>query len=178
MAKTSWHDLLSLLLLAACSSTPRGDIRFSIQPKRDDARLSVTAQGESALIDIFSASGIGGADLEITSPDLPRQILLRFHLRGLEELRFVYHDAVITASLSSTKEHQIHQSLNKVGATSTAARALASGDPQWLKIRIVPQAGAPAVLPLQQGYIEVEAPQSFITGAHRRMTIHWIDFYR
>jgi hypothetical protein len=178
MAKTWRYDLMSLLIAAACSNPPRGDIGFSIRPQKDDARISVTVQGERAFIDIFSASGIGGADLEVTSSDLPQQILLRFHLRGLEELRFAYQDDVITASLSSSKEHEIRQSCNKAGAAATAAQALVSGDPQWLKIRIVPQSAAPASLPLQQGHIEVEVPQSFIAGGHRRMAIHWIDFYR
>ena len=169
MART-WRHNLALLLLAGCSGAPRGDIHFSVQPKKDDARLAVTVEDGRAVIEVFSASGIGGAELEIDSAVLPRQILLRFHLRGLEELRFAYDDAVITASLSSAAGRQVHQSFSSAAAP---AEAIASGDARWMKIRLVPPA-----LPLQQGYIEVEAPQSFLSGGHRRMTIHWIDFYR
>jgi len=170
--------MAALLMFAACSGAPRGDIHFSVQSHKDDARISIQVEGERAFVDIFSASGIGSADLEITSPTLPRQILMRFHLRGLEELRFAYHDVVITASLSSTKEHEIRQSFSKTGTPSAAAGAITSGHAHWMKISIVPGEGMPPTLPLQQGYIEVEVPASFIAGGHRRMTIRWIDFYR
>ncbi len=170
--------MTALLLFAACSGVPRGDIHFNVRPHKDDARISIQVEGERALLDIFSASGIGSADLEITSPNRPRQILLRFHLSGLEELRFAYQDTVITASLSSTKEQSIRQSFSKTGPPSAAAEAITSGHALWMKIRIVPGEGMPPKLPLPQGYIEVEAPASFIAGDHRRVTIHWIDFYR
>jgi hypothetical protein len=167
-----------LPLFAACSIAPRGGIHFAVTPQKEDARITVHVEEDRAYLDIFSASGIGSADLEVTSQMMPSQIIMRFHLRGLEELRLSYHEAVITATLPSTKADEIRQTFNEAGAASTAARPLAPHHPQWMKIRIVPQAGAPAAVPLQQGYIEVEVPQSFIAGGHRRVTIHWIDFYR
>jgi hypothetical protein len=47
-----------------------------------------------------------------------------------------------------------------------------------MNIRLVPAAGSPATIPLQDGYIEVEAPRDFLASGQTKFAIRWIDFYR
>ena len=172
-----WRLMMAALLLsAACASVPRSDADIVVRSQKSDARITAETQEGRALIEVFSKSGLGNAELEIPSSPRPRVLLMRFHLRGLEEFRFVYGEQAITASLSSSPEQRVLQSLGKTG--TTAAVALTPGHPDWMPIRIVPETGAPQTSPLQNGYIEVEAPQSFLNGAHRHFSMHWIDFYR
>jgi len=176
-SRTNRSGLAILLLCAACASAPRNGIRWQVIASKADTKITVHSEGERALLDIFSASGVGSAELEITSPALPRHLLMRFHLRGLEELRFAYAETVITASLSSTQEQKIQQSLSSPGVPAMA-EAITSEQPQWMKMRLVPAGNASSDSGRPPGVIEVEAPRSFIAAGHRRMTIHWIDFYR
>ncbi len=162
----------------ACSSSQQNGIMVKINTAKPDARIKVEADNEIAVIEIFSESGIGSAAIEVTSEALPKKIILRFHLRGLEELRFSYDETMITASLASTSARQIRQSFSRVGERPIKETAIAADSPYWMKMRAVSSDGAPDTIPLQNGYIEAETPQDFLKGGHRQATIHWIDFYR
>ena len=163
----------ALLLLGACGSTGAGRIELTVVPEKPGTRIDVSSAGGQAIVDIWSPEGIGGAQIELTSPGMPSQIVLRLHLRGLEELRLTYGNTAITASLSSTGDQAIHQ--QRSGAQE---EALTETSPYWMPIRLVPAEGAPAAIPLEAGYIEVEAPHDLIAGGQRSFSIHWIDFYR
>jgi hypothetical protein len=130
------------------------------------------------VIEIFSESGIGSAVIEVTSEVSPKKIIMRFHLRGLEALRFSYDENVVTASLSSTSVPQIRQSFSRAGERPIKETAIAADSPYWMKMRVVSSDGAHDKIPLQNGYIEVEAPEDFLKNWHRQAAIQWIDFYR
>ncbi len=171
-------SVVIILGLISCGSSQQNEIMLKVNTARPDARINVVADGETAVIDIFSESGIGSAVFEVTSETLPKRIILRFNLRGLEELRFSYDETVITASLSSANAPQIRQSFSRAGETPIKETVIAADSPYWMKMRAVPSDGAPAKIPLQHGYIDVEAPEHFLKGEHRQAAIHWIDFYR
>jgi len=141
---------------------------------KEDARIKVEANEDSAVIQIFSPKGIGRAGFEIISRDLPKKILMRFHLRGLENLRFEYGEIVVTAALSSAGDNAVRQTINSAGGEPVVTPTLASSSPYWMKMRVVSR----DKIPLREGYIEVEAPEHFIKGGYRHASIHWIDFYR
>jgi len=164
----------ALVLNAATCKTSHPQTMLKIISQKDDAQIQIAVDHERAVIQIFSASGIGHAGFEITSQELPKQITLRFHLRGLEELRFAYDETVATASLASTGEPRIHQSVSRAGEKPVQAQTVAANSEYWMKLRIVSK----SKIPLQDGYIEVEAPAHFLASAARQATIHWIDFYR
>jgi hypothetical protein len=163
---------------AACGSSPQNEIMVKVNAAKPDTRSRVKVDNDNALIEIFSESGIGSATIEVTSEALPKNIIMRFHLRGLEALRFSYDETVITASLSSTNTPQIRQSLSGVGETPIKETAIAADSPYWMKMRVVSSDGAHDKIPLQNGYIEVEAPEHFLKGGYRQAMIQWIDFYR
>ena len=163
----------------ALSTTPtREPIRLNIAAERQDTRVDADADAEQAIVQVFSPSGIGGANIEVTSAALPRKIVLRFHLRGLEELRFAYGDTVVTAGISSAGDKAIRQSYQGGRQSSAQDQSIAEASPYWMPIRIAPSGGASATPPPQEGYIEVEAPADFIARGQRKFSIHWIDFYR
>jgi len=151
---------------------------IQIVSQNEDAQIKVDVGKDSALIEIFSPKGIGQAEFEIVSQDLPKKILMRFHLRGLEELRFAYDETVITTSLASTGENDIRQSIKRKGDQQIAAQAIMPNSPYWMKTRVVSPDNSRPQIPLQNGYIDVEAPEDFLKGGHRKASIHWIDFYR
>src|SRR5262245_42454 len=89
--------LAASVALAGCGSTGGGGaIVLKASADRPDARVTVGADTGQAVVEIFSPSGIGGAEVEITSAALPQAIVLRLHLRGLEQLRFTYGDTTVT----------------------------------------------------------------------------------
>jgi hypothetical protein len=102
---------------------------LDVNAAKPDARFKVEVENENAVIEIFSESGIGSAVIEVTSEALPAKIIMRFHLRGLEELRFGYAETVITASLASTNAQQIHQSFSRAGERPIKETAIAAGSP-------------------------------------------------
>lgn len=162
----------------ACSSSQQNGIMVKVNTAKPDARFKVEVNHENAVIEIFSESGLGSATIELTSDAVPKKMTLRFHLRGLEELRFGYDETVVTASLSSTDARQIRQSFSRAGGRPIKETAIAADSPYWMKLRVVALGGARQTLPLQNGYIEAEAPEDFFKSGTRRVTIHWIDFYR
>ncbi len=167
-----------LLGLVACGGLQQNEIMLKVNTAKPEARIKVEADNEIAVIEIFSESGIGSATIEMASEALPKKIIMRFHLRGLEELRFSYDETAITASLSSTNAPQIRQSFSRTGEMPIKETTIAADSPYWMKMRAVSSDGAHDKIPLQNGYIEVEAPEHFLKGRHRQATIHWIDFYR
>lgn len=155
-----------------CKTPQRDQAMLKIVSQKNDAQLQVHGNDENVTIDIFSESGIGQAEFELLSPEMPKQFVMQFHLRGLEELRFGYGETVITASLASTEERGIRQSMHRAGKESV--QALTSSSPFWMKIRVASR----NPISLSEGFIAVEAPKDFLAGGARQATIHWIDFYR
>jgi hypothetical protein len=160
--------------VVSCGSAGGGAIALMATADRPDARVTASADAQQALVEIFSPSGIGGAAVEITSAALPRTIALRLHLRGLEELRFAYAGTTVMVSISSTGDNAVRQTYLGAGRE----QAITESSPYWMNIRLAPGSGSPATIPLQDGYIEVEAPKDFFASRQTKFAIQWIDFYR
>jgi hypothetical protein len=169
--------VVAAIALASCGSAGGASgaaVALAATADRPDTRVTVSADAQQAIVDVSSPSGIGGATVAITSAVQPQKITLRLHLRGLEELRFTYGDTTISASISSAGDTSIHQTYRGAGPE----RAIAEGSPYWMQTRLVPAGGAPATIPLQDGYIEVEAPQDFLASGQTTFAIQWVDFFR
>ena len=165
-------DAAMIFMGAICQTSQRDQAMIKIISHQDDARLQTCVNDDDAIIDIFSASGIGQADFELVSEQMPKRILMRFHLRGLEELRLAYGEIVVSASMASTGEQGIRQSMSRAG--EKPVEALTSNSPFWMKMRVTSR----DKIPLREGYIEIEAPADFFTSGARKASIDWIDFYR
>jgi hypothetical protein len=160
-----------LFLAAACGRPYQEAATFELTPGRPDARLAVETSPDKVVIQVFSDSGIGSADVEVTAGPVPKTILLRFHLRGLEELRFSYANITVVGSIASTKRGGVREELRD---NSGKEQAMTPESPYWLKVSVVSQTD----IPVQDGYIDVEAPPDFAASGSRRFSVQWIDFYR
>ncbi|MDZ7361732.1 MAG: hypothetical protein ONB46_13545 [candidate division KSB1 bacterium] len=161
-------------LAAVCQTSQRQQTMLVVTSHKDDVRLQTRVTDGAVLIEIFSESGIGHADFELAAGQTPKRIVMRFYLRGLEELRFAYGETVVTASVSSTGEHGIRQSMSRAGEKPVEAKTLASNSPFWMKVRVASRGKTP----LREGYIEAETPEDFLQSGARQASIQWIDFYR
>jgi len=170
--------LMAGILIAGCMTSsgdsPTSMPSFTISAEGAGNELSVNVEDEIAIVDVRSQGGIGSATIELVSGTLPKNIVIRLHLKGLEEFRLSYDQTLITASVSSGEGGSVGQS---VGAPDGDGTPIAPGSPFWIAIRIVPDQATPYV-PLDRGYFEITLPDDFLQGAHHSFSIRWIDFYR
>lgn len=158
--------LLSFLLLS-CGGVSAGaqpeEPGFIVITKNTDDRVGIQYENGTSLIDIQSPTGIGDATFELESGTMPENMILRLHLKGLEQFRLSSAQDRIAASVSGGDAGQVEsQALLSSGTESP----LLPGNPLWMDIR------------LEEGYFEVIVPEEFIQNAGKTFEVEWIDFYR
>jgi hypothetical protein len=153
-----------LLLLAACAPSSASPERATYQamPLTGDPRITFSTANDSLLIDIISPSGIGSAAIEKTAGQWPPTIVMRLHVKGLENFKFRYADTTIEVSVSSHGDNAVHEVYEQPGKMG----AVTSGTPYWI-----------AVTP-GESYFDLEVPADFFKSGESQFTIEWIDFYR
>ncbi len=182
--------LTMLVVLAGCAAPPEAGVSFEIVAGKPDATVNARAEGGIWLIEVFSKSGIGSATVRAISATSPTRVILRFHLQGLEELRFKYGPSTVTVALASSGDNAVRETI-LTGDSATDEEAIAQGSPYWMPVRLVPLGAAEARIPLTAGYIELEAPADFLAGraplpAGRgpaaaeagSFSVTWVDFFR
>lgn len=189
---TRTHRALGLLaaciLLAGGAAMPgarKASAPFSTVAQSDENRLKVKAEGEgnsltlkaegeAVIVDVHSRSGIGSATVEHVSGPLPEKIVVRLHLKGLEEFRLSYDRTVITARVSSSDGRNIVQSVDPPGGDE---RPIAPDSPFRMEVKIASDQVAPRI-PLEQGSFEITLPKDVLGKGRRSFSIRWVDFYR
>jgi hypothetical protein len=177
-------SLISLALLLAIGHIALGDngdvpkdppARFKITTKRKDDSVEVKAEKEKIVFGVKSRFGIGQAIIEREEDDWPKVMVLRLHLKGLENLRASSGKVTLAAAVSlpdGKPKVRLWQD-GKEGAP------LDEKSPFWMNIRILTGEGKPAKkLPLKDGYFELALPRAFFEGNPKSITLKWIDFYR
>ncbi len=163
---------ICLALLTACAPVAPQPVA-SVTTDRPDTQVQVGESGDSAVVDVVSPTGIGGAQVALAAP--PGALTVRLHLSGLEEYRFGYDDAQVLLSVSS-HDASVRQSV-RVGEGSE--EEIEPGSPYWMDVRILDAGGAvTTTLPLHGGVIEVDAPPDFFAQPRQTFSLSWIDFYR
>jgi len=171
--------VLLALCLAGCAPLGAGDPQFLVTLDGADNQMTVTSADRTALLDVYSASGLGRASVRWVAGSYPAHIRLRLHLRGLEELRVTYAATVITLSIPSSGEFAVRQEQAAAGPAPQQAHSISSDSPYWMKTAIVGQTvSRQNPIPLTDGWIEVELPQHFFRGRYTEFAIQWVDFYR
>jgi hypothetical protein len=161
----------ALLLLTSCVAVGSYSITYSVTPGKDDAEVSYQASGGDVTVEVRSKSGIGSAQLVRTSGPAPASVMIRLHLKGLEQLVFEYPGATVTAAVSS-HDGSVSESVSLQGG---AAQPIGADSPYWMAVKIN---GVDPSIPLEDGYFQVEAPKAFLDAASREFTLRWVDFYR
>lgn len=158
--------------LIGCHSARSRVPGVTVLPGRNDPQVSVEIYPDRAVLDIESPPGLGGAVVELSERIHPKHLSFRLHLRGLEELRFSYAGRTVITALASTSPHEVRERLLEKGTE----RMLAMGDRHWMTVRLA--GGAAPVIPLRDGWIEVDAPPDFAKSGARQFTLEWVDFFR
>ncbi len=174
---------LLLTMLPACSLLPQPEpTKFVARPSEFDDHVTfemvknATGDGETAVVTIYSKTGIGGTEIEQISGDEPDQFQFHLYLSGLEELKFAYGQTLITVNVSSSEGNEVRQMMRDSG--SGVETAVTPDSPYWMDVTIVPTEGTVAEIPLLHGYIDVQAPDDFLLNQNGSFALQWIDFYR
>jgi hypothetical protein len=147
---------------------------FSITLKNQDDKIDTQHENGITVIDVHSRTGIGSAQIDLESGLMPERMMLRLHLKGLEELRLVSSQTTIAASASSSEVFNV---TNQKVIESGNEYSITPIDPLWMKVQIV-SGQSDKTIPLKEGYFEVAVPKEFIQTAGNSFEIQWIDFYR
>ncbi len=150
--------------LAACAMRTAGAGRWLVIPDQASNQLELTTIDQATVVDVFSERGIGRANVQWLGGDYPARLFLRFHLRGLEELRFTYATTTITLSISSTDAGNVQQEVTT--SAPGEAQPVTPTSPYWMKTLVTAD------------WIEVELPPAFLQARHTGFTVQWIDFFR
>jgi len=171
-----WIGVAALVCLQACAPGVQERATVEAVLGRPDAEVSFFAGEDGSLVvEVVSPSGIGSADLVLSGP-IPKSMVLRFRLKGLERLDVAYGQTTVTASLSSMPEYGVIESVRQ--ATDGQEREISPGSPHWMAVTLVPAESAKAAMPPQGAYIEVRLPADFLMSGERALTIRWVDFFR
>lgn len=162
-------------LLFAETFAGDGDARFKITTRRKDDTAQVQANKQKALFNIKSPFGISQAVVEREGETWPETVVLRLHLKGLENFRASNGKVTISAA-AGIQEGKVKVRLWKDGKENAP---LDQKSPFWTDIRITRGDGEVAKeIPLQDGYFEITLPKAFFEGNPQSVTLSWIDFYR
>ncbi len=165
------------ILLAAMAAAANGEEKapLKIVCKRDNDRAEVKTAGDVTTVDVHSPFGISQATLTREGESWPRRLVLRLHLRGLENFQAGHDKATLHASVGS-RDNQPDVRLWKNGEET---KGMERTDALWTEVRLVGSDGKPTgKIPLEGGYIEIPLPRALFDGNPRSLTVRWIDFYR
>jgi hypothetical protein len=138
---------------------------FKFTFKREDDAAKVRVEGEVAVLDVTSPTGIGTAAVERAGEAWPQQIPLRLHLTGLESF--------------SAKCGQ-NAILGFVGVRGQSIKLTADGKDRAddLGLRAVQDGKTTTARPLTDGYIEMRLPKGFFAGNPKAFELAWVDWLR
>jgi hypothetical protein len=160
------------ILSVGCASAVE-EPPFKITTKRDNDKVEVTVEKDKAVISVRSPFGISQAVIERTGEKWPDKVILRLHLKGLENLKVTNGKVTLEAEVSS-QNGKLRQW--KDGKENSP---LDAESPYWMQIRLVGKDGKPVkAIPLNDGYFEIKLPKAVFEGNPPSITVNWIDFYR
>jgi hypothetical protein len=107
-----------------------------------------------------------------TAGETPTKIVIRLHLKGLEEFDFQYGETTVIVSVSSHGDGAVYERVRTGEAEEVEVKP---DSPYWMPVEVIGGAltGSP-----KTGYFEVQAPQNYLQGKHRAFSMRWVDFYR
>jgi hypothetical protein len=144
---------------------------LSLAKKKAADRIEVNVEGDTAIIDVFSQSGIGGATITTTRERWPSSIVLRLHLSGLESVAVSNGKVKLTGSVLSHSGNTKRLYLTEEGQDGEREPGT--------EIKVLDAAGKPITgLPGKDGYFEIMLPKALLEGQPKSLDLGWIDFYR
>lgn len=173
--KAPYVALVFLVVASAVAVASDPPPKFKITTKRKDDAVEVRAEKGRTVFSVKSPLGISQAVVERKGDKWPTAVVLRLHLKGLENFR-ASNGKVTLAAAVSVQDGKPKVRLWKDGKEDAP---LDEKSPFWMDIRILTGEGKPVrELPLKDGYFEMALPRAFFEGNPKAITMNWIDFYR
>jgi hypothetical protein len=169
--------LVAVGLLSACAGLASPSPVAKIDAQGGTVTASNAANDDTLVLDIKSEKGVGSAEVTLAPGPRPRNLIMRIHLKGLEEFRFGYGDTTVLASVTSSGDPPITDRVREGYILMDGpVQLIDDKDPRWMDVRVV---GDSQAIPLAEGdYFEVEAPGDFLQGSETTFRLNWVDFYR
>jgi hypothetical protein len=163
------HAVLAVEVNPAKSES--GVASFDIITRKPDDQVKVRLEKDTAVFDVLSRSGIGGATITRVGDKWPANVILRFHLAGLESLAVSSGKLRLAGSVLSHSGYAKRLILTGEGKDGKQ-------DP-GTKIEVLDAAGNPvAGLPDKGGYFQLAVPKTLLDGRSKTLELGWIDFFR
>jgi hypothetical protein len=166
-----------VLLVGAGSLAVAGEQppEFKITMKRKDDSVEVRVEKDRTVFSVKCPFGISQAVVERKGEKWPEAVVLRLHLKGLENFRASNGKVMLDAAVS-IQDGKPKVRLWKDGKEDAP---LDEKSPFWMDVRILTSDGKPAKeLPLEDGCFELALPKAFFEGNPKSITLNWINFYR
>jgi hypothetical protein len=166
---------LFILVLAAMIAAADGPPPLKVTAKRADDRVEVKAEKDQVIVSVQSPFGISQAAIERGGETWPDAVVVRLHLKGLENFQVTNGKVKLAGSASL----QDGKAVVRVWKDGKEDAPLDAKSPYWVEVRILGGDGQPAQgLPLKGGYFELPLPRALFEGNPKAVTVSWIDFYR
>lgn len=163
---------MAVVLSAGCADVVN-ETQFKITTRQNNDQVDVKVENASMVFSVHSPFGISQSVIESTSGDWSDSVMLRLHLKGLENLKVSNGKVTIEAAVSS-QDGQV-----RLWKDSREEETLDSKSQYWTEIRMIGKDGKPETkIPLEDGYFEIQLPKALFEDSPKLITINWIDFYR
>ena len=164
--------VMAAVLSTGCTNTVNKP-QFKIITKRDNDKVEVKVQKGTTVFLVHSPFGISQTVIERTDGNWPDKVMLRLHLKGLENFKISNGKITIEAAVSS-QDGNVR--IWKDGKEDSPLDAKSS---YWTEIRMFSDDGKQATaIPLKDGYFEIQLPTALFEDNPQSLTVNWIDFYR
>lgn len=123
---------------------------------------------------VHSPFGISHAAIEEAGETWRNAVVLRLHLKGLENFKVTNGKVQLEGSVSLRDG----KPLVRLWKDGQEDALLDAKSPYWMEVRILDGDGRQAKeIPIKGGYFEMQLPKALFEG-NQRITVNWIDFYR
>lgn len=164
--------VMAAVLSTGCTNAV-DEPQFKITTKRDNDKVEVKVESDKAVFSVHSPFGISQTVIERADENWSDIVMLRLHLKGLENFKITNGMITIEAAVSS-QDGNVR--LWKDGKEDSP---LDAKSPYWTEIRMFSDDGKPTtIIPLTKGYFEIQLPKMLFEGNPKLVTLNWIDFYR
>ena len=172
-----WEHLTIVAVMAAvlstgCTNTVK-ETQFKITTKRDNDKVEVQVESGKTVFSVHSPFGISQTVIERTDENWSDIVMLRLHLKGLENFKISNGIITLEAAVSS------QDGKLRLWKDGKEDEPLDAKSPHWMEIRMVGNDGKPTTtIPLKDGYFEIQLPKALFEDNPKSITVNWIDFYR
>ncbi len=151
-----------------------GTPQFKITTQRDNDRVDVKFENDKVIFSVHSPFGISQVVIAPAGTKWPDAVMLRLHLKGLENFKVTNGKVTLEGSASL----QNGKPMIRLWKDGQEDSTLDNKSPFWIDVRFLDGNGKPAKeIPLKDGYFELPLPKTLFED-NPKITLGWIDFYR